>query len=403
MAHDSVLRLSPTEEATSLHRELVERARALAPTLAARAPEATAQRRMPEATLAELRAAGLFKAVQPTTYGGYGLPPTVIYDIQLELGRGDASAAWVFGVLSVHSWQLALFPKQAQEDVWASNPDALIASSYMPVAKVEVVPGGVEISGRWSFSSGCDASEWIFLGGFVPMPDGGKEMRTFLLPMSDCTIVDNWYVSGLRASGSKDVIVEKAFVPDHRMHRFVDGARGKSPGNAIHTGVGYRLPFGQVHVRSVSTPALGAARGALEHYCASMRQKVSQATGQKAGENPRNAAFAAEAAAVLDREELVLRRNFAEMLAYLERGEEIPIERRVAFRHDSARAARAAVEVVDQLFRSYGARAIFLDDPINRHFLDVHAVLNHHANDTDRPSENFGGVLFGRANVDGFV
>lgn len=384
-------------------RALVARARALAPTLAARAKEAAELRRLPDSTLAELRDAGLFRAVQPVAHGGYGLPPSVIYDIQLELGRADASAAWVFGVLSVHTWQLALFPKQAQDEVWGEDADALIASSYMPVAKVEVVDGGVEISGRWSFSSGCDVCEWVFLGGLVPMPDGTKEMRTFLLPRRDYTIVDNWFVSGLRASGSKDIVVEKAFVPAHRMHRFVDGARGKSPGNQVNPEAAYRFPFGQVHVRSVSTPALGAARGALEHYCATMQTKISQATGQKADKNPRNAAFAAEAAAVLDREELVLRRNFEEMLAFLERGEEIPTARRVAFRHDSARAARAATEVVDQLFRSYGARALFADDPINRHFLDCHAILNHHANDTDRPSENFGGVLFGHPNVDGFV
>lgn len=401
MAH-SIL-VQDTERSTNDADILVARARALVPTLAARAKEAGELRRMPDSTLADLRAAGLFRAVQPKAYGGFGLPPTVIYDIQLELGRGDASAAWVFGVLSVHSWQLALFPKQAQDDVWASDPEALIASSYMPVAKVTPVEGGVEISGRWSFSSGCDVCDWVFLGGLVPMPDGTKEMRTFLLPRSDYTIVDNWFVSGLRASGSKDVVVEKAFVPDHRMHRFVDGARGRSPGNEMNPGAGYRFPFGQVHVRSVSTPALAAARGALEHYCATMQSKVSQATGKKADQNPRNAVFAAEAAAVLDREELVLRRNFEEMARYLERGEEIPILRRVAFRHDSARAARAATEVVDQLYRSYGARAVFTDDPINRHFLDCHAILNHHANDTDRPSENFGGVLFGHPNADGFV
>jgi len=198
-------------------------------------------------------------------------------------------------------------------------------------------------------------------------------------------------------------VVEKAFVPDYRMHRFADGFRGQSPGNEVNPEPGYRLPFGQVHVRSVSTPALGAARGALEQYADAMKSKVSQATGARASLNPHNARFAAEAAAVLEREELVLRGSFAEMLSCVERGELIPLARRVAFRHDSARAARVATEVVDQLFRSFGARALFGDHPINRHFQDCHAILNHHANDTARPAENYGGMLFGHDNGDDFV
>ena len=84
-------------------------------------------------------------------------------------------------------------------------------------------------------------------------------MRTFLVPRSDYEIIDNWHVSGLRGSGSKDVVIDGAFVPDHRMHKFSDGFRQQSPGNEINPSPAYKYPFGQIHVRSVSTPAVGAA------------------------------------------------------------------------------------------------------------------------------------------------
>ncbi len=384
--------------------ELIERAQELAPVLRERAAHAAELRKLPQETIDDFHRLGFFKVVQPKRYGGYEMDPSIIFDLQLELGRGCASSAWVYGVLNVHTWQLALFASEAQDEVWKDDPTTLISSSYMPVGTAEWVDGGVKLSGRWSFSSGCDFADWAFLGGFVPTEDGKPpDMRTFLLPRSDYEIIDNWYTSGLRGSGSKDVVVDGAFVPDHRMHKFSDGFRQKSPGNVVNPSPVFRYPFGQIHVRSVSTPAVGAALGALDAYLEYMKDKVSQATGGKAKDSFANSVIAAESAAILDREVLVLRRNFEEMFSYLERGEKIPVERRVRFRSDSARAVNAATEVVENLFAACGARAAFEDHPVNRHFQDIHAIRLHHANGPDTPAANFGGVLFGAKNTDFFI
>ncbi|MDH3817576.1 MAG: acyl-CoA dehydrogenase family protein [Myxococcales bacterium] len=384
--------------------ELIERARDLAPTLRERAGVAAKLRRMPQETMDDFHRLGFFKVVQPKRYGGYEMDPSIIFDLQLELGRGCASSAWVYGVLNVHTWQLALFAPEAQDEVWKDAPTTLISSSYMPVAKTEWVDGGVKLSGRWSFSSGCDYAEWAFLGGFVPTEEGkAPDMRTFLVPRSDYDIIDNWHTSGLRGSGSKDVVVENVFVPDHRMHKFLDGFQQDSPGNEVNRSPVYRYPFGQIHVRSVSTPAVGAAFGALDAYLDYMKSKVSQATGGKAKDSFTNSVTASDASALLDREVLVLRRNFQEMFSYLEKGEKIPIERRVRFRNDSARAVDAATQVVEKLFLTCGARAVLEDHPLNRHFQDIHAIRLHHANGPDGPAANFGGVLFGAKNTDFFI
>ncbi|MEZ4287420.1 MAG: hypothetical protein R3A47_04615 [Polyangiales bacterium] len=228
-------------------------------------------------------------------------------------------------------------------------------------------------------------------------------MRTFLVPRADYEIIDNWYVSGLKASGSKDVVVNDAFVPEHRLHKFSDGFRQDSPGNAVNTSPNYRYPFGQIHVRSVSTPAVGAAFGALDEYVDAMKSKVSQATGGKATDSFTNNVVAAEAAAVLDREVLTLRRNFTELMDYIKSGEKIPLDRRIRFRNDSARAVDVSKQVVDSLFTSFGARAAFSDSALNRHFQDIHTIRLHHANGPDKPAENFGGFMFGKKNTDFFI
>src|SRR5690606_20768088 len=112
---------------------------------------------------------------------------------------------------------------------------------------------------------------------------------------------------------------------------------------------------------------------------------------------------AAEAAAKLDREVLVLRRNFEEMFALIEAGESIPVDRRVRFRYDSARAVSTAMEVVDELFTNSGGRVLFEGNFLHRAFQDIHAIRQHHANGLEKPGSNFGAVQFGGRNTDFFI
>jgi 3-hydroxy-9,10-secoandrosta-1,3,5(10)-triene-9,17-dione monooxygenase len=388
---------------------LIERARALAPTLASRAESAESLRRIPDGTIADLRAAGFFRILQPARFGGFEQDPQTFFEVQTVIAAACPSTAWVLGVLGVHNWQLALFAGEAQDEVWGTDPNTLISSSYAPTGKVARADGGYRIQGRWSFSSGCDHAQWVFLGGMVPPEAEGRppEMRTFLLPRRDYQIDDTWHVAGLKATGSKDIVVSAenggVFVPEHRTHRLFDGFKGKSPGNALNTAPLYRLPFGQVFVRSVSTSAIGMAEGALAAYCAAASKRVAAGDGAKVAEDPRSQQVAAEAAALIDEVKLVLRRNFDEMMESARAGEEIPLERRVRFRFDSSNAVEKCVRAVDGLFTASGGRAIFLGSPILRFFLDVHAARAHYANNPDKPGRNFGGVQLSLKNQDFFL
>ena len=158
----------------------------------------------------------------------------MFYDIQMTLAEGCMSTAWVYGVIAVHPFQLGLFDARAQQDVWGEDDSTIVSSSYQPVGKVERVDGGFRLSGRWGFSSGCDHCAWMFLGALIPPlePGGPPEMRTFLLPRSDYQIVHDWTVFGLQATGSHGIIVDRAFVPEHRTHRAIDGFLCKNPGHA---------------------------------------------------------------------------------------------------------------------------------------------------------------------------
>ncbi len=384
--------------------QLLRRVAALAPRLAARAPQTSADRRLPAQTIADLQEAGLLRILQPARFGGLEMAPGDLFAVQIEVAAACPSTAWVLGVVAVHSWQLALFPEQAQQEVWGEDGGTLISSSYMPVGQVTAVAGGYRLRGRWGFSSGSDHCDWAFLGAFVPTEPGQPpDMRTFLVPRCDYRLEDTWHVSGLRGTGSNDVVVEDAFVPAHRTHRFSDGFRCHSPGNAVNTAPLYRLPFGQIFVRSVSTPAIGMALGALRAYQEIMAAKISRASGKPGKESPAARQAAAAAAAAVRDSQLVLDSSFREMMRCARAGEAIALEERVRWRYDSTEAVRRCVAAVDALFTHAGSSAIFLSSPLQRYFQDIHACRAHYANSPEGPGHNLGGVLFGQRSTDYFI
>ena len=367
-----------------------DQVKALLPALRERAAECEALRRVPDETMKDFQSRGLLRALQPKRWGGFELDPWVFYEAVADVASVCGSSGWVLGVVGVHNWQLALFPEQAQRDVWGTDSSVQVSSSYAPTGKVERVPGGFRLSGRWSFSSGCDHCDWVFLGGVAPGDGPAPDTRTFLVPRSDYRIDDNWHVAGLCGTGSKDIVVEGAFVPEHRTHRFVDAFMLASPGQAVNTSALYRLPFGCVFSSAIAVPAIGAASGALALFTEQIRARNSPVAGAKPAEDPFNHTRLADASAQIDSAREALRRDWSELVALAEAGQGIPLGPRVRTRLDVGNAVARGVHAVDRLFEASGGRAIFLDNPIQRVFRDVHAMRAHAFNNPDRAARLFG-------------
>ena len=392
-----------SQSSTPSGEDMVSRANELLPTLKSRTAKADELRRLPDETIAEMKRLGFFRMLQPARWGGYELDPQYFFRSQWTIASACPSTAWVLGVVAVHSWQLALFPLEAQEEVWGKDTDVLISSSYAPTGKIEKVDGGYKVSGRWSFSSGSDHCDWVFLGGFVPTEGGPPDMRTFLLPKRDYVIDDNWHTMGLRGTGSKDIVVDGAFVPEHRTHKFSDGFKQKSPGNELNPAPLFKLPFGQIFVRSVSTSAIGIAQGALNAFLDIAQSRIAASDGSKVFLDPTTQVVASEAEATIDECRVVLLRAFDQMMAAVRAGEPIPIDLRVKYRYESGIVATKCMGIVDQLMSASGGRAIFQGAPIQRYFLDVHCARAHYANNPDKPARNYGGVQLGQNTTDFFI
>jgi 3-hydroxy-9,10-secoandrosta-1,3,5(10)-triene-9,17-dione monooxygenase len=384
---------------------LLERARAMLPALKARSDAAVAARCLPAETIRELKEAGFMRVLQPQRFGGYEHDPQVFFDIQMTLAEGCMSTAWVYGVIGVHPFQLGLFDPRAQQDVWGKEDATLVSSSYQPVGKVERVAGGYRLSGRWGFSSGCDHCDWTFLGALIPPLEAGAppEMRTFLLPRSDYKIVHDWNVFGLQATGSNGIIVDQAFVPEHRTHRAIDGFLGTNPGQAVNGAPLFRLPWAQVFVRAVSSAAIGALQGALNAYLAITAKRVSTNTGKASKLDPFALNAAARTQSAILEMKTVLMQSFATMMEHIRGGREIPLPDRIRYRFESSQVVRRCADLCDELMPLLGGRAIYMDSPLVRYWLDINAARAHVANDPAIIGTSLGALYVGENVQEFFV
>lgn len=379
------------------YRDLMERARALAPSLAERAAKNEAARGLLPETLAELHAAGLFRFLQPQRVGGAELDYVALIDLGAELARGDASVAWVATNLASHHWMLAMWPGEAQEELWGADPDVLIASSFVfPAGKAERVPGGYRLSGRWPFSSGVDCSTWNMLAGQVRAADGGApEPRIFLVPKTDYRVLDTWHASGLAGTASHDVAIEEAFVPEHMSVAVADLKGGPTPGSVVNPNPLYRIPVFALFPHILTGPALGNAEAMLEGFTAVMRGRISNYSGASLAQFQTMQMRIAEAGARIDTARLAMRAACLEAGEDARAGQVLDMDRKLAIRRDAAFAVGLCTEAVDALYRAAGARALYTKDELQRRFRDAHAVAAHISFNFDVAGPAWGRVALG--------
>ena len=373
---------------------MVARTRALIPALAERAPMGERERRLPKETIADMQAAGLFRVLQPKRWGGYELDILTYFECQMALGEGDMSVAWVYGVVGVHPWLVALYDDRAAKDIWGKDDSTLTCSSLMPVGTAMPAEGGFRLSGHWKYASGCDHCGWAFLGG---APPGGamEERRIFLVPRSDWEIVDTWRVAGLKATGSHDIVVKDAFVPAHRTVTFADNFRGWGPALPVNTAPLYRLPFGQVFFRGVSTGAIGALQGMLNAYLDYGKKRISRLSGAPTSEDPLIQQTCAEVACAIDEMKTILHRNFRNLEGFAARGEMPPLKQRIEYKFHNAWVAERCTLLAARLFKATGTVGIFDDQPYGRILADINTARQHISNQFEANGRSFGASLFG--------
>ncbi len=234
---------SPKMDPHTTAAELLERARALAPSLRERAVRAEQLRRVPDETIEDYIRSGLIRSTQPARFGGCEAGWDSLCEISQILAAACGSQAWIQRIMADHAQMVATFPGEAQEDVWGKNHDALVSASFDPTGRAQRVDGGFVLSGRHGFSSGIDYASWLICGGYIIDGDNRDGPHFFLVPKSDVRVIDDWATMGLAGTGSKSFRGEERL--SFPAHRFLDGKlaqQGIGPGTLINKALVYRIP-----------------------------------------------------------------------------------------------------------------------------------------------------------------
>ncbi|HTW15894.1 MAG TPA: hydroxylase [Nocardioides sp.] len=379
--------------------ELVDRIEELAEFLVDQAEEADSLGHLPDRTHKALREVGIVKALQPRDFGGAETHPREFFEGILAIGSRSASAGWVSSVVGVHSFELAQGTRAVQEEIWGEDPDTWVASPYAPIGRAKRTDGGWIFSGRWPFSSGTDLCDWVVLGGMLTDDEGAVRpdgLRHFILPRSDYTILqDSWNVVGLKGTGSKDVVIDGAFVPDHRLIDPEDLGSGAAAEQAGRGDVPlYRMPFHSMFSGAITAGTLAAAEGALAAWVAYTRTRVS-ARGVTAATDPRQLHALGEAASDLQASRMQFLADIDRLYEVAASGRPIALELRAEVRRNQVRVSRRVGDAVDRLVAHAGGSAMRLDNPIQRFWRDLHIALGHGANVAEPVYQAAGTVAFG--------
>jgi 3-hydroxy-9,10-secoandrosta-1,3,5(10)-triene-9,17-dione monooxygenase len=371
--------------------------RDLLPGIRERADEAERLRVVPEASIKELEEVGFFRLLQPKRFDGFESDPIEFYTAVRDIAGACGSTGWVSSVVGVHPWQVALFSDEAQQAVWGTDTTTRLSSSYAPTGKAKLTDGGYILSGKWSFSSGCDHCAWVLLGGLVFNDDGNVvDFKTFLVPRENYTINDVWNMVGLSGTGSNDIVVEDVFVPDAFTLSMGDTGRCFGPGQEQNPSDLYKLPFHSIFTGTITTPIIGMALGAYAEHVDMQQKRVRAAyLGEKASLDPFAAVRIARASSDIDAAWALLVNNIRDEQAHVARGEKIPLGLRLKVRRDQVLGTQRAIDAIDSLFEASGGRALAQGTYLQRAWRDAHAGRVHAANDPERALQMFGAHEFG--------
>ena len=340
--------------------------------LADRAQEAETLRRLPPETVADLVDSGFTDLLVPACYGGREAAFPEILDPVRRMAHGCTSSAWTIGFYALHNWMLALFTKEAQSEAFSNRP-FLAPAPLAPTGRGLPVAGGVRLSGRWSWATGVMDANWIMVGCVCGSEEDPAAMypALALLPASDITVDDVWHTDGMCATGSNDVVITDAFVPEHRLVRVIDIYGGTAPGAELHSSATYRWPMVPALAFLAAMPALGAAERVTEIYTDRLSERVLAYEFVKQRDKPIAQAHLGEAQVRL--------RALRGLLA------------------DTVGGIEATVTAGDPVSRAERAQASahFLDNPLQRAKRDVDVLSGHVIFDYDTSRELAGALTIG--------
>lgn len=353
----------------AMNHPMLEAARALSPTIRSCADRIEADRELPRPLFEALADADLFKLGLPRSLGGVEIDLPTFVEVLEELGKADASTAWLVNQCSIFATYAARMPPEAARLIWTDTPRSVVANTSMPTAEAEPVPGGYRVTGRHRFSSGSRHASWFAARAWVP-EDGERVQKFLFVPAAEVEVLDTWKVRGMRGTGTHDFVVDGAFVPADRTVRQLG-----SP--LLEPGPLYRISLVLLFASGDGALALGAARSCLDAFLELAGAKTPHAMKSLMRDQPSVQLMVGQTRAALASGRAYLWEAVRAIWAEMASAGPVTLEQRVGLRLAATHVIRLAVRAVETLYQAAGATAIYEGNLIQRHFQDLHVISQH--------------------------
>ncbi len=351
----------------------------LAPEIRSRAETIDKERELPRYLFEAMADAGIFHLAIPRALGGAEIDlPTYIQVIE-EIGKADASTAWVTNQTTIFGTHAARMPHDVARAIWIDTPRCVISNTPMATAHAIVVPGGFRVTGEQGFSTGCRHASWIASRAQVIedgqprlRENGQPETRFLFVPVDEAELLDTWHVRGLRGTGTNHFAVRDVFVPEERTMLDVGAP-------LYETGPLYQLPRTLLFASGDAAVALGTARSCLNAFIELAGAKTPRATsvGGRLCDQPLVQADVGLADAQIRSGRALLTETVREVWDTVSTTGTVSLDQRVSLRIAATHTIRLAVDAVDAVYNAAGATAIYDGHPIQRAFQDIHVISQH--------------------------
>jgi alkylation response protein AidB-like acyl-CoA dehydrogenase len=356
---------------------LLDAARRLAPRIRACADEIEATRELPRPLFEALADAGLFHMVLPRSLGCTEIDlPTYIQVIE-EIGKADASTAWVVNQGATFASYAARMPPALSRLIWIDTPRGVVSNTPSPTSQAVAVEGGYRVSGEQGFSTGCKHASWIAAHAQViengkprQLPDGQPDARYLFIPVEEVELLDTWRVRGLRGTSTHHFAVRDVYVPEARTVL-------SAAAPLLETGPLYQFPRTLMFASGDAAAALEVARTAMTAFIELAGAKEPRAVQGLLRDQPMVQADVGLAEAKLRSGHALLTETVRDVWSGVCSSGTISLDQRAAMRLATTHAMRLAIEVVDAVYNAAGATAVYDGQPIQRAFQDIHVLSQH--------------------------
>jgi alkylation response protein AidB-like acyl-CoA dehydrogenase len=356
--------------------------------------ESEATRTLSARAVELLHQAGLTRIVSPAAYGGYEMPVRALVEAERVVAHGSTAASWVLMVCAAHTFIAGRMPRRGQDEIFGGDPGMLIPGVPSLRGTCQRSQGGYILKGRWPYASGADHGDWVLVGCRGIRNEAGEPCPSLIvvMPKRDVVIDDTWFTLGMRGTGSKDVVLDDVFIPEHYAVPMIEAQLGTVPGVDIPL---YRLPIRPALATMLLGTIVGMAERGLQLFVDQTRTRRDVYTGAMKVDNPGVQRRVAEASVEISCAWALTQQNCDLLDQAMDRDPPMPTATRAQIRWNAAYATELCRRASNRLFEGAGAGAAHDSHVMQIFFRDMNTATHHAMLDFDTNVEIQGKSLLG--------